>query len=239
MTEELANRFAILVEFLGGVLGSDYEIALYDLDTEGYPVIAIANGRVSGQTIGNPLPESIRERLHQGEYRKSDYIVNFTSFLCGSKKKIRSSVMLIKDEDGKPCGMLGINFDDSRFLELSRHMIDLIHPHGYLRQQLSPMDTFRSLASDIENCSEGGTAHNDIMEMAAEIFSNAANSLFAAPDRLTQEERISFVAKLRDMGMFRLKGGLQYTAEKLGCSQASIYRYLEKTKAVVTDQNQV
>ena len=65
VTEELTSRMAVLVEFLGAVLGQDYEVALYDLDTEGYPVVAIANGRISGQTIGSPLPEAAREKLRQ------------------------------------------------------------------------------------------------------------------------------------------------------------------------------
>ena len=70
------------------------------------------------------------------------------------------------------------------------------------------------------------------LTMRAEIFSSTAATLLAPPDRLTQEERIQFVAVLRDRGLFRLKGGIQYAAEKLGCSQASVYRYLDKAKQV-------
>ena len=222
MTEELTSRMAVLVEFLGAVLGQDYEVALYDLDTEGYPVVAIANGRISGQTIGSPLPEAAREKLRQEEYGRSGYAVNFTSHLQGSRKEIRSSVFLIRDEEGRPRGMLGINFDDSRFLTLSHRVMELVHPRGYLRQRL-PLPGG-------EERERGEAVHNDVMEMIAEIFSSAAAALLAPPDRLTQEERIQFVAVLRDRGLFRLKGGIQYAAEKLGCSQASVYRYLDKAK---------
>lgn len=222
MTEELTSRVAVLVEFLGAVLGQDYEVALYDLDMEGYPVVAIANGRVSGQTIGSPLPEAAREKLRQEEYGRSGYAVNFTSHLQGSRKEIRSSVFLIRDEEGRPRGMLGINFDDSRFLTLSHRVMELVHPRGYLRQRL-PLPGG-------EERERGEAVHNDVMEMIAEIFSSAAAALLAPPDRLTQEERIQFVAVLRDRGLFRLKGGIQYAAEKLGCSQASVYRYLDKAK---------
>ena len=222
MTEELTSRVAVLVEFLGAVLGQDYEVALYDLDMEGYPVVAIANGRVSGQTIGSPLPEAAREKLRQEEYGRSGYAVNFTSHLQGSRKEIRSSVFLIRDEEGRPRGMLGINFDDSRFLTISHRVMELVHPRGYLRQRL-PLPGG-------EERERGEAVHNDVMEMIAEIFSSAAAALLAPPDRLTQEERIQFVAVLRDRGLFRLKGGIQYAAEKLGCSQASVYRYLDKAK---------
>ena len=226
MTEELTSRMAVLVEFLGAVLGQDYEVALYDLDTEGYPVVAIANGRISGQTIGSPLPEAAREKLRQEEYGRSGYAVNFTSHLQGNRKEIRSSVLLIRDEEGIPRSMLGINFDDSRFLTLSHRMMELVHPRGYLRQrQPQPLPGG-------EERERGEAVHNDVMEMVEEIFSSTAATLLAPPDRLTQEELIQFVAVLRDRGLFRLKGGIQYAAEKLGCSQASVYRYLDKAKQV-------
>ena len=40
------------------------------------------------------------------------------------------------------------------------------------------------------------------------------------------ESKKNLKAQLENMGMYRLKGAVQYTAEKLGCSTASVYRYL-------------
>lgn len=234
MTDEMTQRFTSLVYFLGNVLGPDYEITLYDLEADVYSVIAIANGRISGQTIGSALPEVVQEFLSQKQYEKGDYILNFTSHLQSNGKAIRSSAMFIKDHSGKPVGLLGINFDDSRFLSLSNSLLDLIHPRSFLQQYAvpgrEPLDALPSQGME-EVVPPREALHNDVSSMIQEIFDRTAHSLPIPLDRLTQDERVAFISQLKKQGMFRLKGSVQYTAERLGCSQASIYRYLSKIKS--------
>jgi len=234
MTSEMIRRFTSLVYFLGGVLGPDYEITLYDLELDSQSVIAIANGRISGQTIGSPLPEVAQDLLRQQQYEQSDCILNFTSHLQATGKAIRSSALFIKDSDEKPVGLLGINFDDSRFLSLANDLLDLIHPCNFVRQQYSLSETQPAAglsAPPLGNGARREPIYNDVSSMIQEIFSDSARSLPVPPDRMTQDERILFISQLKARGMFRLKGAVQYTAEKLGCSQASVYRYLSKVKS--------
>ena len=49
-------------------------------------------------------------------------------------------------------------------------------------------------------------------------------------DRPNQEERMIVIKYLKEYGFFRLKGAVPYAAEHLGCSTASIYRYLSDLK---------
>ncbi len=227
MTHDMIQRLTTLVNFLGNVLGPDYEIALYDLELDNHPVIAIANGRVSGQTIGSPLPEVAQGLLSQKQYEQGDYVLNFTSHLRSTGKAIRSSVMFIRDDTGKLSGLLGINFDDSRFLSLSNSLLNRIHPQDSLpHSDADPRIPQTQPAADTAPWK--GALHNDVAGMIQEIFAEMARALPVPPDRLTQDERIAFIAQLKQHGMFRLKGAVQYTAENLGCSQASIYRYLSK-----------
>lgn len=231
MTNEMIHRFTSLVYFLGNVLGPDYEITLYDLEADTQSVIAIANGRISGQTFGSPLPEVARELLTQKQYEQDDYVLNFTNHLQATGKTIRSSAMFIKDDAGKPVGLLGINFDDSRFLSLSNALLDLIHPRGFLQQEHFGIDFSSTQMPFAMNTTSGkDTVHNDVNSLIQEIFLDTADELSAPLDRLTPDERIAFITKLKEKGMFRLKGAVQYAAEKLACSQASIYRYLSKAK---------
>lgn len=235
MTDELLLRFTTVVEFLGHVLGPDYEVTLYDLNGEKSAVVAIANGRIHGQTVGDPLPEVVQELLMQKQYEQNDYILNFTSHLQEDGKAIRSSVMFLKNHAGKPVGLLGINFDDSRFLSLSNALLDLLHPRAFLRQQYpaSPADAsgvLQPLHTGTRSMEEE-TMHNNVSSMIEEIFSREARQVTVPLDRLTQDERIQFITRLNAHGLFRLKGAVQYTAEHLNCSQASIYRYLGKIKA--------
>lgn len=226
----MVRLLTTLVYFLGNVLGPDYEITLYDLEAEAQSLIAIANGRVSGQTIGSPLPEVARGLLSQKQYEQGDCVLNFTSHLQANGKAIRSSAMFIKDRKGRPVGMLGINFDDSRFLTQLSGLLDLIHPRDFLSQCTLPGFEGAAPAPAAGAAPWRETIHNDVSEMIQEIFSEVAHTCSAPPDRLTQEERVMFIAQLKERGIFRLRGSVQYVAKEFGCSQASVYRYLNRAK---------
>lgn len=226
MTEEMIRQFSTVVEFLGQTLGPDHEITLYDLEAEGQPVIAIANGRISGQTVGSALPKIVQDSLAQNGENTPACIAHFISHLQKDGKAIRSSAMLLRNGSGKAVGLLCINFDDSRFLELSASLLDLVHPRAFIRQQYAASDMVP--LSKLEETAPGEPVHNNVSTMVQEIFSTAAGSLDVPVDRLNQEERIALIKCLRDLGIFRLKGAVPYVADQLGCSPPSVYRYLAK-----------
>lgn len=226
MTEEMIRQFSTVVEFLGQALGPDHEVTLYDLEAEGQPVIAIANGRISGQTVGSSLPQIIQDSLAQGD--TPAYIVHFINHLQKDGKAIRSSAMFLRDGSGKAVGLLSINFDDSRFLELSASLLDLVHPRAFIRQQYAASDVVP--LAKLEKATPGEPVHNNVSTMVQEIFSKAVNSLNVPVDRLNQEERIALIGHLRELGIFRLKGAVPYVANQLGCSPPSVYRYLGKAE---------
>lgn len=230
MKEITASQFTQTVRFLGGVLGPDYEVALYDLEAEGCPVIAIANGRITGQTIGSPLPDALRAGLSAGT-PEGDFSLHAAGQLQVSGKTIRSSTLVIRDEGGKAVGLLGVNFDDSRYLALCHSLLELIHPDQFVRQQYEQLGQPGPAEEEISPVRSGGPVlHNDVSSLIQEIFSETVAHWPIPLDRLTQEERVEIIAQLRQRGMFRLKGAVQYAAEGLHCSPASIYRYLGKAR---------
>lgn len=232
MKHEILQQFTTVVDFLGNVLGPDYEVTLYNLEIEDYPLVAISNGRLSGQTEERPLSEIVREILDKEQYEEKGYILNFTSCLQSSGKTIRSSAMLVKNSKGKPVGLLRINFDDSRYLSLCSQLLELVHPDAFLQAQYAGEHRMIDMPekNKTEKTARGEAVHNDVAALIREIFAEEEALLEVPADRLTQEERIEVIARLKKRGLFRLKGGVQYTAERLACSQASVYRYMGKIK---------
>ena len=55
MRHPLLRKYGKLIDFIGQVLGEDYELALFDLKSEGYPLIMVAGGLNSGRPLGTPL----------------------------------------------------------------------------------------------------------------------------------------------------------------------------------------
>ncbi len=54
MEQELKRHYSLLVEFLGHILGPDYEIALHELKDDSNQIIAIANGELTGGISARP-----------------------------------------------------------------------------------------------------------------------------------------------------------------------------------------
>lgn len=235
MTEKMFHRYSVLVDFLGKTLGPDYEVTLHDLDPDNSTIVAIANGRVSGRTVGSPLTSMAREMLAHKEYEDSDYRLNYNSQLS-SGKTIRSSTMFLKDDSGKPVALLCINFDDTRFHDISDSLIRLIHPSGFAQEHFFP--NIHSAPGPVQPDephptaakSQSETTHNDVASLMKALFDEVASTVTIPLDRLTQEERTQFIAQLHERGLFRFKGAVQYATERLACSQASVYRYLSKVK---------
>ena len=59
--------YANIVPFLGVVLGDTYEIAL--LDCRSKQLVAIANGHISGRTVGAPMTNLACQIVEKGDWR--------------------------------------------------------------------------------------------------------------------------------------------------------------------------
>ena len=61
MEKELKRHYMLIVDFLGHILGPDYEIALHELNDDSNEIIAIANGELTGRHLGSPLSNRMLE----------------------------------------------------------------------------------------------------------------------------------------------------------------------------------
>ncbi len=230
MTEQMLRRYTTLVEFLGQTLGPDYEVVLHEILPENSRVAAIANGSISGRSVGAPITNAALRMIMQKQYETSDYNLNYTGQLANGKT-IRSSTMFIKD-GGKLVGLLCVNFDDSRFHALSDSLLKLIHPDDFVHHHYFPVDAPAKQPMPAQAAPDP-TEHfqSDMNGLMEELFDTVTRDISVPLDRLTQTERTRIIGRLYEQGMFELRGAVQFTVKKLACSQASIYRYIKKAKA--------
>ena len=231
MTEQMLRQYTVLVEYLGQTLGPDYEVVLHEILPENSRVAAIANGSISGRSVGAPITNAALRMIMQKQYETSDYNLNYTGQLANGKT-IRSSTMFIKD-GGKLVGLLCINFDDSRFHEISDAILKLIHPDDFVHHHYFPVDAPAKQPMQPQHAASVPAEHfqSDMNSLMEELFETVTKSVNVPLDRLTQAERTCIIAQLHEQGMFELRGAVQFTVKKLSCSQASIYRYIKKAKA--------
>ncbi len=228
MTEQMLRQYTVLVEYLGATLGPDYEVVLHEILPETSRVAAIANGTISGRSVGAPITNAALRMIMQKQYETSDYNLNYTGQLANGKT-IRSSTMFIKD-GGKLVGLLCINFDESR----------LIHPDDFVHHHYFPVDAPAKQPMQPQHAAAVPAEHfqSDMNSLMEELFETVTKSVNVPLDRLTQAERTRIIAQLHEQGMFELRGAVQFTVKKLSCSQASIYRYIKKAKAGENAQNE-
>lgn len=136
MKRSILQRYITLVDFLGQVLGPDYEVVLHDLSDMSNSIVAIANGHISGREVGAPLTSLALAMISDKRYLNKDFHVNYNG-VAPDNKLLRSSTMYIKDDLGKLIGMLCINFDDSRYQELSTKLFQLCHPDQFVEQNIA------------------------------------------------------------------------------------------------------
>lgn len=221
MNSKLINRYSILVDFLGKVLESDYEIALHEINLEKQTLalVNISNGQVSGRKVGAPVTGLALKMIKDKVYEKHNYILNYKG-ISNSGKELRCSTIFIKDDDGTLIGMLCINFDDSRYLELSRQVISLCQSNILGQETNEDLIGTDVLPDTVESFP------HTIDEVIDDTMRSIPESNGVAPERLTPSEKIRIVDILNQRGIFLLKGSVSEVSKKLCCSEPTIYRYL-------------
>ena len=215
---DILDYYKKLVDFLGEVLGENAEVVLRDCRKPDHDIIAIANGHVSGRTIGAPITDFTLSILANEEWKEKDYVVNYEG-KAAPDKRLRSSTYFIREE-GKLVGQLCVNIDMTPY----EQVMDRI-------RQLSGMGLMSDggqsgiiCSGHVENFSED--VIGDMMKKA--VITVVGSSEAKVRERLTQKEKIEIIGELNRAGLFQLKGAVGAVAEYLYCSEASVYRYQSK-----------
>ena len=215
---DILDYYKKLVDFLGEVLGENAEVVLRDCRKPDHDIIAIANGHVSGRTIGAHITDFTLSILANEEWKEKDYVVNYEG-KAAPDKRLRSSTYFIREE-GKLVGQLCVNIDMTPY----EQVMDRI-------RQLSGMGLMSDggqsgiiCSGPVENFSED--VIGDMMKKA--VITVVGSSEAKVRERLTQKEKIEIIGELNRAGLFQLKGAVGAVAEYLYCSEASVYRYQSK-----------
>lgn len=227
MNPHLLQQFSKLTEFLGRALGPDYEVALHDLTDKDCSIVAIANNHISGREIGAPLTNVALKIIADRSYQTSDYRVHYRG-MSADGKLLRSSTFFLKSETGALVGMLCINFDDSRYKQVSDSILGLCHPDSFVETNFSFDD--QRVTVQLPPSEDPESFQHTPRGVAGSEVANVLRDMNVAADRLTQEEKMEVVGVLESRGVFLLKGAVKDVAEALCCSPASVYRYLSKLR---------
>jgi len=211
-----------LVKFLGEILGDAHEVVLQDVRPDKMQIVAIANGHVSGRSVGAPMTDLSLQICADESWKNNDYECNYTG-VTREGKLLKSSTFFIKEGD-KLVGMLCINQDTSRYKALSE---EILRMGGVELPTAIAEMSIETATPKIENFSES------ISEMTNRAIRDTLGDENPIPlNRLKQSERMKIVENLNNSGVFIMRGAVSEIAAQLECSEASIYRYLSKVNKI-------
>ncbi|MBE3591646.1 MAG: PAS domain-containing protein [Thermoanaerobacter sp.] len=206
-THPILKSMIPVLEGIANTFGKNCEVALHDFSSPQNPIIAIINPHVTGREVGAPLPEAILKVL------KSDNIENLINYKNKSNdgKILKSSVIFIKDEDGKPIGCLTINIDISEFIMVKNTLSEFCEVADTTEEN---RESYAGSVSDVLE---------SIVNTALENYGKPVNFM-------TKEEKVQIVKMLDAKGTFLIRGAVDYVAKILCVSRYTIYNYLDEIR---------
>ncbi|MFJ8260835.1 transcriptional regulator [Rummeliibacillus sp. NPDC094406] len=223
--KEIIDHYKKLVEFLGKVLGENYEVILHIIEKGNSYVGAIANNHISGRTVNAPLTGLALKMMKDKLYLDKDYVTNYKGFTkLGAE--IRGSTYFIKDDNNELIGMLCINFDSSKHKKITNDILDLVQTQ---LNMISPIEVETALSNkeEIEELHEHENIEYFSDSIKEVVHSIVDPSLLNPNISLKQEQKIEIIKQLFKKGIFQLKGAVSEVAELLNISEPSVYRYLK------------
>ncbi len=111
MTPAQIEFYKRLAHSLALQFGPNCEIVVHDLETGDmdHSIVAIENGHVSGRKLGDGPSHIVLESMHEDAAEVHDRAPYLTKTADG--KLLKSSTIFIRNDNGNPVGIMGINFD--------------------------------------------------------------------------------------------------------------------------------
>lgn len=214
MDNGLFQRYQNIMNYFGKILGSNYELVLHILNPNGGSHIGhIVNGELSGRSLSGPLTNYAKQLINEKVYLNEDYVVNYVGE-GPEGKKFRSSTLFIRDDQGQLQGLLCINFDADAYRKVAKDVLKLAN----LSFDIMHIDKKADQEHPIEKLTDNV---RDI------IYTVIDKDILESDAQLSPEQKKLAISKLKEYGVFDIKGTINEVADVMGMSESSVYRYLQ------------
>jgi predicted transcriptional regulator YheO len=208
-----------VVEGLARALGGNVEVVLHDLSKPGSSVAAIANGQITGRTVGSaiisgPFDDLGLKKLIAGDGRargETHSIVSGYRTRARNGHELDSTSLLLRDDSGRAYAALCVNVDQSQL----RQAQDLLA--GLLVQDRDPGTADMSEPPSIDS-------------LVQEIIEDGIRASGKPVAAMTKDDKKQALCHMSRRGLFLIRSSVDIVAGKLGVSRFTIYNYLDELK---------
>jgi predicted transcriptional regulator YheO len=198
-----------IVEGLAQYFGKHFEVVLHATEDLSHSVIKIENGSVTGRTVGAPMTDYGIEILKRAA-TSNDSVFDSYLTMTSDGRTLRSFSVVIRNDLGKPIGVLCLNMD------MSAPLIDYLETASLKDAQSRPRpgETFPSSASDLVRAS----------------LSRALSRVEGQHSISTTKRNRLIVAELYGMGVFDIRDATHLVAHEMGVSVYTVYNYVREAR---------
>jgi len=214
LDNELFRHYQNVMNYFGEILGSNYEFVLHVLNPNGGSHIGhLVNGDLSERSLNGQLTNYAKKLINEKVYLNNDYVVDYVGE--GPRgKKFRSSTLFIKDREGQLQGLLCINFDADVYRKAAKDILKLAN----LSFDIKHIEMKTEQEQPVEKL------HDNVRNI---IYTVIDKDILESGAQLSPAQKKLAISKLKEYGIFDIKGTINEVADIMRISESSVYRYLQ------------
>lgn len=206
----ILQQYVPIAEMIAKTFGKDCEVVLHDLTVPQNSVVYTIHNHVTGRQVGQSFDHLITNVLLSQNFT-NDYSANYY-FHTDDGRLIKSSTLLIRNQEKKVIGALCINVDTTKITEQIQWLNQLIPESPVEAPQQS------NLSEEMEH----------IFEIANDLIDKIIGT--KPVESLRRDEKVNMIRFMEQKGLFLIRGTIDRVAEKLNISKVTVYSYIDEIK---------
>ena len=193
--------------------GSDCEVVIHDLSKEkiSNSIVYIENGHISGRQLGGSPSQVVLDTIKHSKNNPSDKLSYLIKTDTG--RLLKSSTVFIRDDDGTPVYIIGINYDITNLVGCDRAIKAIITCDGDENKESQP----RRIA-------------NDVNELLDDLIQQSVELVGVPAPLMNKEDKIKAINYLNDAGAFLITKSGDKVSKYFGISKYTLYSYVDINK---------
>jgi len=203
---EILPLLETLIKGLSKHFGDKCELVVHDYSIDfSSSIVAIENGHITGRSVGKGGTD-IGLKIIQGT-QSDDGRFHYASQTRDGRRLLSSTINL-KDDNGKILGSLCINYDVTDFLNTRNHLDQFL---GETSTTIAPAET---------------TVFEDVEDMLVSMIKDSLDIIGTPVALMTREQKIEGIQYLNRRGAFKIKNAINVVAKYYDVSRYTMYNYI-------------
>ena len=208
-----ASTLQFLFQLAKGVarqFGPNCEVVVHDLASNDpdSSIVAIENGQISGRKVGDGPSHAVLEALRGGKGTVEDHLCYLTRTRDG--KILKSTTIYIRDDDGRPIGMFGINYDITLMLAME--------------------DALKQFTATERDEQEPEHISRNVSDLLDELIAQSVKVVGKPVALMTKEDKVKAIQFLNETGAFLITKSGDKVCKFFGISKYTLYSYIDEAK---------